>query len=83
MSLAGAAVKILKTVLEFKFSFPGGLKVWECTLDLLSYMEKESIHFEGKEVLDLGCGAGLLGIHSLNHGSSSTHFQDYVYSFFI
>nr|SVE73156.1 EOG090X0C09 [Ceriodaphnia reticulata] len=57
--------------------YEGGLKIWECTLDLLEYFEKENIKFQGLNVLDLGCGAGLLGIYALSRGASSVHFQDY------
>lgn len=56
----------------------GGLKVWECTLDLLEYLENNHVEFTGLNVLDLGCGTGLLGILALNKGASSVHFQDYV-----
>ena len=56
----------------------GGLKIWECTLDLISYLDQNQISFVGQKVIDLGCGAGLLGIHALRNGASSVHFQDYV-----
>jgi len=56
----------------------GGLKIWECTLDLLSFLAKESFNFDGLDVLDLGCGSGLLGIYALCHGARHVHFQDYV-----
>ena len=35
------------------------MKVWECTLDLLDYLEKQNVTFHGLNVLDLGCGAGI------------------------
>lgn len=54
------------------------MKIWECTLDLLEYLEKENLKFQGLNVLDLGCGSGLLGIYALSRGASSVHFQDYV-----
>nr|SVE75980.1 EOG090X0C09 [Daphnia hispanica] len=57
--------------------YEGGLKIWECTLDLLDYLDKESVQFNGLDVLDLGCGAGLLGMHALRKGALSVHFQDY------
>nr|SVE74827.1 EOG090X0C09 [Daphnia carinata] len=57
--------------------YEGGLKIWECTLDLLDYLNKESVQFDGLDVLDLGCGAGLLGMHALRKGAQSVHFQDY------
>lgn len=58
--------------------YEGGLKVWECTFDLLNYLESEGVCFSGARVLDLGCGAGLLGIFALSKGATSVVFQDYV-----
>ena len=59
--------------------FPkGGLKVWECTSDLISYLDQNLVSFVDQKVIDLGCGAGLLGIYALKNGASSVHFQDYV-----
>lgn len=57
--------------------YEGGLKVWECTYDLLELIEKEGQTFSGKAVLDLGCGAGLLGILALKRGARQVCFQDY------
>lgn len=57
--------------------YEGGLKVWECTYDLLEAIEKHGETFGGKAVLDLGCGAGLLGILALKRGARQVHFQDY------
>uniref|UniRef100_A0A3B4B7V1 protein-histidine N-methyltransferase n=1 Tax=Periophthalmus magnuspinnatus TaxID=409849 RepID=A0A3B4B7V1_9GOBI len=57
--------------------YEGGLKVWECTYDLLKLIEKDIETFGGKMVLDLGCGAGLLGILALKRGARQVHFQDY------
>ncbi|XP_071446327.1 histidine protein methyltransferase 1 homolog [Hetaerina americana] len=56
--------------------YEGGLKIWECTYALIEHLAKEDIKFEGKQVLDLGCGAGLLGIFTMLDGASVT-FQDY------
>lgn len=58
--------------------YEGGLKVWECTFDLLNYLENESVNFDGLKVLDLGCGAGLLGIFALLKRATFVVFQDYV-----
>lgn len=61
----------------------GGAKVWECTETVGDYLTKTNNgkclidEFGGKSVLDLGCGAGILGILALNNGAS-VHFQDYV-----
>ncbi|XP_077438092.1 histidine protein methyltransferase 1 homolog [Vanacampus margaritifer] len=57
--------------------YEGGLKVWECTYDLLEVIDREGQTFGGKAVLDLGCGAGLLGILSLKRRAREVHFQDY------
>lgn len=65
--------------------YEGGLKVWECTQDLADYLSHKSDEnenaivetFKGKKVLDLGCGAGLLGLLALINEAEVT-FQDYV-----
>ncbi|CAH0585831.1 unnamed protein product [Chrysodeixis includens] len=58
--------------------YEGGLKIWECTYDLIQYLtENEAdIKFDKSKVLDLGCGAGILGIHAFLHGADVV-FQDY------
>ncbi|KAJ8721982.1 hypothetical protein PYW08_004384 [Mythimna loreyi] len=58
--------------------YEGGLKIWECTYDLIQYLEdnKNEIKLDKSNVLDLGCGAGILGIYTfMNH--SNVTFQDY------
>uniref|UniRef100_A0AAY4CBJ9 protein-histidine N-methyltransferase n=1 Tax=Denticeps clupeoides TaxID=299321 RepID=A0AAY4CBJ9_9TELE len=40
-------------------------------------LKQEGETFSGKRVLDLGCGAGLLGLLALKRGASQVHFQDY------
>ncbi|XP_075420838.1 histidine protein methyltransferase 1 homolog [Tenrec ecaudatus] len=57
--------------------YEGGLKIWECTFDLLAYFTKAKVNFAGKKVLDLGCGSGLLGIIAFKGGAKEVHFQDY------
>lgn len=57
--------------------YEGGLKIWECTFDLLAYFTKAKVKFTGKKVLDLGCGSGLLGITAFRGGAKEIHFQDY------
>ncbi|NXR83097.1 MET18 methyltransferase, partial [Pycnonotus jocosus] len=57
--------------------YEGGLKIWECTFDLMGYFSEAEIEFTNKTVLDLGCGAGLLGIVALRGGAARVHFQDY------
>lgn len=57
--------------------YEGGLKIWECTFDLLTYFSKAKVRFAGQKVLDLGCGSGLLGITASKGGAIEVHFQDY------
>ncbi|XP_066245491.1 histidine protein methyltransferase 1 homolog [Euwallacea similis] len=57
--------------------YEGGLKIWECTYDLLNYIDQQKINLKDKLVLDLGCGTGFIGIMSLVRGAYSCTFQDY------
>lgn len=59
--------------------YEGGLKIWECTYDLADYlMDKTTrLNLKNKTVLDLGCGAGILGIVALKLDAECVHFQDY------
>ncbi len=53
----------------------GGFTVWEGTRHLLQHLKKLDIDFSGKRVIDLGCGAGLLGLYALMRGASHVAFQ--------
>lgn len=61
--------------------YEGGLKLWECTIDLIEAVRREiqdgHLAFRGKDVLELGCGHGLPGILACLKGASQVHFQDY------
>ncbi|XP_019357443.1 PREDICTED: histidine protein methyltransferase 1 homolog [Gavialis gangeticus] len=57
--------------------YEGGMKIWECTFDLIDYLSTAEIQFVNKTVLDLGCGAGLLGVVALKGKAEKVHFQDY------
>ena len=60
--------------------YEGGLKIWECSLDLVNYLNKltfeKKMDFTDKKVLELGCGAGLPGIYACLEGAR-VYFQDY------
>lgn len=66
-----------------KWNCLGGAKIWECTESVGEYLTKvdngKSIieDFKNTMTLDLGCGAGILGILALQNGAT-VHFQDYV-----
>jgi SAM-dependent methyltransferase len=54
--------------------YEGGLKLWECSLDLLKYLK--SFEVLPYKVLELGCGHGLPGIFCAQQNCLVT-FQDY------
>lgn len=56
--------------------YEGGLKVWECSYDLGKYILEDKLEFKDRVVLDLGCGAGIIGLIALLKGAT-VHFQDY------
>ena len=58
--------------------YEGGFKIWECTLDILDFLDNSTtIDLKNKKVLDLGCGQGLLGIYALKKSAKSVLFQDF------
>ena len=57
--------------------YEGGLKIWECSLDLVDYIAQNLQIFEGKNVFEIGCGQGLPGIMSLLCGAQTVTFQDF------
>ncbi|KAL1462957.1 hypothetical protein WDU94_014754 [Cyamophila willieti] len=56
--------------------YEGGYKIWECTFDLLKFV-RDNVDICPKQILDLGCGAGLLGLYTLLNGAAHVSFQDY------
>lgn len=59
--------------------YEGGLKVWECSVDLCQYLSEgdASLTIAGSRVLELGCGVALPGLLAAKMGASCVHFQDY------
>ncbi|CAN7996382.1 unnamed protein product [Ixodes hexagonus] len=56
--------------------YEGGMKVWECSVDLAEYVESSLSIGEDTRILELGCGAGLPG-HVGGIRGATVHFQDY------
>uniref|UniRef100_A0A1E1XIP7 protein-histidine N-methyltransferase n=1 Tax=Amblyomma aureolatum TaxID=187763 RepID=A0A1E1XIP7_9ACAR len=56
--------------------YEGGMKVWECSIDLAEYMENHLNIDDETKVLELGCGAGLPGLLACLKGAA-VDFQDY------
>ncbi|KAI9242826.1 MAG: hypothetical protein BYD32DRAFT_362312 [Podila humilis] len=71
LALAGKS-DLIKGVYE------GGLKTWECALDLVAYLAENKECYDAKKVLELGCGSALPGIYLLTQSSSvKVDLQDY------
>jgi len=90
----GGIASLISTTDLIPGVYEGGFTLWECTLDLLQYMVSHpelvthatlntvssecDIKHPVSSVLDLGCGAGLLGILACKMNSRTTcHFQDF------
>ncbi|CDJ46067.1 hypothetical protein, conserved [Eimeria brunetti] len=67
-----------------KGEYEGGFSIWECTWDILGFLQNTDKEQASQvralvasgHVLDLGCGHGLLGIWALKSGASAVVFQD-------
>lgn len=57
--------------------YEGGLKVWECSFDLVDYIYQNPSLVASKRVLELGCGQGLPGIACIKNGAVSVLLHDY------
>ncbi|KAK3829012.1 MAG: hypothetical protein J3Q66DRAFT_277057, partial [Benniella sp.] len=58
--------------------YEGGLKTWECALDLVAYLAEQKENYDGKKVLELGCGSALPGIYVLTQSNTvKVDLQDY------
>jgi len=57
-------------------TYEGGLKVWECTVDLVAHLRRQHQRMDGKRALDVGCGHGIVGACAINLGARCD-FQDY------
>ena len=59
--------------------YEGGLKIWECSLDLLNFITEKynSMSLSLFKVLELGCGHGFPGIYFALKQAALTVFQDF------
>lgn len=57
--------------------YEGGFKVWEATGDLIQWISDSAAVVQDKVILDLGCGAGLVGIACLLAGAGRVTFHDF------
>lgn len=59
--------------------YEGGLKIWECSIDLAKFLYQDvpKSDLEGKSILEIGCGAGLPGLTCFVARGASVDFQDY------
>jgi predicted nicotinamide N-methyase len=55
--------------------YEGGLKVWECSVDLCRYLQENNVPIQGY-VLELGCGHGLPGCWVLKQMSEQKSLTD-------
>jgi predicted nicotinamide N-methyase len=58
--------------------YEGGLKVWECSVDLCRYLQENNVAISG-HVLELGCGQGLPGCWVLKQASQQQSSHDKTY----
>ena len=57
--------------------YEGGLKVWECSLDLACFISENRTELTGKIVCELGCGVGLPGMVAARRKCAKLMYQDY------
>ena len=57
--------------------YEGGLKIWECSHDLVQFLCSSQVPIKDQQILELGCGAALPGLYCLHQNASVLHLQDY------
>ncbi|KAK0194888.1 hypothetical protein F5146DRAFT_1023260 [Armillaria mellea] len=65
--------------------YEGGLKTWECSLDVVDYLHAESPVFEGRRIFEVGCGTAVPSLYILQKlfsglpqgKETQLHLQDY------
>lgn len=62
--------------------YEGGLKTWECSIDLLRFLNEEPEQLElGNKILEIGCGSGLPGIFCYKRFLRSNSASDGLFVF--
>ncbi|KAJ7782516.1 hypothetical protein DFH07DRAFT_324803 [Mycena maculata] len=68
--------------------YEGGLKTWECSLDLVDYLDgledSNAAYVSGKRILEVGCGTAIPSVYLLyrifcgdSNAATHVHLQDY------
>ena len=57
--------------------YEGGLKIWECSQDLVTYLSQSSLKLQNLKILELGCGAALPSLYCLKQNPKSLDLQDF------
>ena len=57
--------------------YEGGLKIWECSQDLVSYLNSSNINLKNQRILELGCGAALPSLYCLKQRPEVLDLQDF------
>lgn len=57
--------------------YEGGFKLWECTADLLRFLQAHPQLVAGKRVLEMGCGHGLAAVLAAKLGATCIGLQDF------
>ena len=57
--------------------YEGGLKIWECSQDLVSYLNSSNINLKNQRILELGCGAALPSLYCLKQRPEILDLQDF------
>ena len=77
----GALDRIVQTTDIDTGVYEGGLKVWECSVDLVRFLQASN-YFVSRpggcdSVMELGCGHGLPGIYAACAGARNVFLMDY------
>ena len=75
VKIGGRNHKLLREI--HKEEYEGGFLLWECERDCVQFLAQNPMDMSGLNVLEIGCGSGLLGIKMIQLGAASVTFQDF------